>query len=361
MTAPSAEAATPPETLSPGDLGVDPLPFEFTPGDLPSPLVISFPHVGLGWPADFLRPPPQVSFGRNADYEVQTLFPGAHARGAASLQAIFSRLLVDLNRADDDVRPELVPDHPTPRPRSRPTTGPAIPNRGVLWDTAVGNIPILAGPITHAELDLRLSRYHRPYHAAIELLLRRRIDRFGHAILLEAHSMPGTIPGDLIVGTLEGGSCAPEVQARALAALGARDPETGIAFDVRLNDPYRGGEIVRAFGRPERGIHALQVEVNRALYMDEANLVLLAPPGRADPPPRVGARMLTQRQRRLGALLRRLDDLVAALVALPAPASAERPTSASLTNEAEPIQPAQGMPADGDCLVYSAVPRLKSP
>ena len=311
MTAPSAEAATPPETLSPGDLGVDPLPFEFTPGDLPSPLVISFPHVGLGWPADFLRPPPQVSFGRNADYEVQTLFPGAHARGAASLQAIFSRLLVDLNRADDDVRPELVPDHPTPRPRSRPTTGPAIPNRGVLWDTAVGNIPILHGPLPFAELALRLARYYQPYHRAVALLLARRRARFGHAVLLDAHSMPSSVAGDLILGTYEGGACSPALEQQALAALrGSADEAAPLA--VRLNDPYRGGELVRSFGRPESGQHALQLEVNRALYMDEARPAVWPELAAYAAGSSEGAPRPVQRPR-LAALLGRVESLVCAL------------------------------------------------
>jgi N-formylglutamate amidohydrolase len=84
--------------------------------------------------------------------------------------------------------------------------------------------------------------------------------------------MPGSIPGDLVLGTFEGGACSPELEARALAAL-SRPRPAGTAC-VRLNDPYRGGELVRKFGRPEHGVHALQLEVNRALYMDEANLVL---------------------------------------------------------------------------------------
>ncbi len=83
--------------------------------------------------------------------------------------------------------------------------------------------------------------------------------------------MPSSIPGDLVLGTFEGGACGPELERRALHALRGDGPAR---FRVCLNDPYRGGELVRKFGRPEHGVHALQLEVNRGLYMDEANLVL---------------------------------------------------------------------------------------
>jgi N-formylglutamate deformylase len=269
------------ETLEAAELGLDPhhpWPLHFTPAACWSPLVISFPHVGLEWPADAPRPRPAVDFARNADLDVDCLYPDAAALGAATVRARYSRLLIDLNRADDDVSAALVPDHPAPRPRQPPwaSTGgrsPPVHNRGLIWRTAVGNVPIFSGPLPYAELQLRLRRYYDPYHRAVEVLLARRRARFGYAVLLEAHSMPSSVPGDLVLGTFEGGACSPELEARALAALAAAGP-VGVSLAVRLNDPYRGGELVRKFGRPEHGIHALQLEVNRALYMDEASLSL---------------------------------------------------------------------------------------
>ncbi|MBA3547726.1 MAG: N-formylglutamate amidohydrolase [Nannocystis sp.] len=271
------------ERLEPDDLHLEPgvpAPFEFTPATSWSPLVISFPHVGLEWPADEPRPRPAVNFARNADLEVDRLYPDASALGAATVRARYSRLLIDLNRADDDVSAALVPDHPAPQPRQPPwasvpggSRSPGIQNRGLIWRTAVGNISILSGSLPYAELLHRLRRYYDPYHRALEVLLARRRARFGYAVLLEAHSMPGSIPGDLVLGTFEGGACSPELEARALAALSAPGP-LGVPLAVRLNDPYRGGELVRKFGRPEHNIHALQLEVNRALYLDEVNLVL---------------------------------------------------------------------------------------
>jgi N-formylglutamate amidohydrolase len=284
VDAASTDAAA--ETLTATDVGLgsdDELPFEFTPAGEWSPLVLSFPHVGLRWP-ESLGPRPQVNFARNADFEVHTLYEAAAELGAARVRARFSRLVVDLNRAPDDVSPALVPDHPAPKPRSAPgslrdTRAGARPgNRGVIWANAVGNIPILPSPLTYAQLCSRLDRYYRPYHRAVELLLERRRARFGYAILLDAHSMPSSVPGDMIVGTLAGKTCSNAVRDLALDALRIRPADPGpreaVHLDVRLDEPYQGGELIRGFGRPDQGTHALQLEVSRDLYMDEYRLEL---------------------------------------------------------------------------------------
>jgi len=206
--------------------------------------------------------------------------------GAVVVEALFSRLLVDLNRAGDDVSSLLVPDHPAPRPRRRPGV-PARegeiddadhhrPGRGVIWSAALGNVPLLPGPLKFADFRARIDRFHEPYHRALEVLLRRRVERFGYAILLDAHSMPCTVGADLVLGTLGGSSCSPAIERLALDALGAMP--TMPHLRVRLNDPYHGGEVVRRCGRPEAGVHALQLEVSRALYMDERTWTLYTAP-----------------------------------------------------------------------------------
>lgn len=299
------------EALDAAELGcddADACPFELVAATRWSPLVISAPHVGLSWPAS-AGPRPRVDFARNADYAVHTLYAEASALGAAMVVARYSRLLVDLNRAADDVSPHVVPDHPDPRPRRRPgTVAPAgevaaadhdRPGRGVVWSAALGNIRLLDAPLDYAAFADRIRRYHAPYYRALEILLERRRARFGYAILLDAHSMPRTTGVDLVVGTLGGSSCAPAIERTALEALRATD--RGGSLRVRLNDPYLGGELVRRFGRPSEGLHALQLEVSRALYMDERSLALwttgdppagtslsqapAGPPRRADAPP----------------------------------------------------------------------------
>ena len=308
--------AAPCEDLRPEEIDLPAgaaLPFTFVPGERMTPLVISCPHVGLAWPADAPRPRPPVDFARNADYEVHLLYSRAAALGAAVIRAQYSRLVVDLNRAPDDISPDLVPDHPAPRPDRRQWRhgGQIARNRGVVWDTAVGNIPLFHGPLPFAELALRLDRYYQPYHRAVALLLARRRARFGHAVLLDAHSMPSSVAGDLILGTYEGGACSPELEQQALAALrGSADEAAPLA--VRLNDPYRGGELVRAFGRPESGQHALQLEVNRALYMDEARPAVWPELAAYAAGSSEGAPRPAQRPR-LASLLGRVESLVCAL------------------------------------------------
>ncbi len=255
------------ERITPEDLGLPEgvrVPFRFAPGATWSPVVVSFPHVGLAWPHD-LRPKPQADFARNADYEVHSLYRGIEGLGVATLAAHFSRLVVDLNRAPDDVARQLVPDHPTPRPRSRPgvVTGPAPrdwdrPGRGVVWASALtanrGTTRILRPPMSLQAFESRIARFHRPYYRALELLLQRRRERFGYAVLLDAHSMPSTVGVDLVLGTLDGASCAEPIAAAAVEALGGAAPMTsGLAgpsnrtlLSVRRDDPYQGG---RSFAR----------------------------------------------------------------------------------------------------------------
>jgi N-formylglutamate amidohydrolase len=241
--------------------------------------------VGLAWPHD-LRPKPQVDFARNADYEVQTLYPGVAELGVATVAAVYSRLVVDLNRAPDDVPVQLVPDHPAPRPRRKPGEPSSDanafpqepwdrPGRGVVWASAVSSgagasIRILEPPLPYRAFAHRIERYHAPYFAALSILLERRRRRFGYAVLLDAHSMPSSVGLDLVLGTLDGESASEELATAAVGALQG-DHEAGAAalLSVKRDHPYRGGELVRRFGRPAEGLHAFQLEISRRLYMDE--------------------------------------------------------------------------------------------
>jgi len=294
-------------------LGPDrPLPWRFHAAARWSPVVVSFPHVGLAWPAELGAPPP-ADFPRNADYEVQSLYADAAEQGAACIEAVYSRLLVDLNRAGDDISSAIVPDHPAPRPRRRPGLpnqgvgeaapgpgDPMRPGRGVVWAQALGNVPLLSKPLPYAEFQARIDHFHEPYYRALEILLERRRRRFGYAILLDAHSMPCSVGVDLVLGTLANTSCARDIEALALDALGDGHPE--VEHDdrrsqrrpqppaqvrprlrVRLNDPYHGGELVHRFGRPADGLHALQLEVSRGLYMDERTSTLWSVPPTSGP------------------------------------------------------------------------------
>ena len=312
-----------PETISAAQVGLDdadPLPFEFRAGRIPSPLIISFPHVGLDWPAA-LGPRPQVSFPRNADFAVDRLFPRAEAHGAATLRARWSRLVVDLNRAEDDISRDLVPDHPDPHPRESLSVATIagerrpIRNRGVVWRNAVGNIPLLT-TLDFASLSERIARYHAPYHRALELLVARRRQEFGYAIVLDAHSMPGSVAAELVLGTRAGRSCSPEVRAIAVAALSGQIPTLrsrgAWPLSLAIDEPYQGGEVAARFGRPELQVHAIQLEVSRALYMDEFRLELATIPSLdASARPTRTWTTSSETARKLHALVTAIDALTA--------------------------------------------------
>lgn len=286
------------ETVGADELGLRAdasLPFRLVPAHTWTPLVISLPHVGLAWPHE-LGPQPPTDLGRNADFAVDSLYDDAARFGAVAIEAEYSRLVVDLNRAADDISASVVPDHPDPRPRHRPGVpstgrdreGPAPrPGRGVVWTHALDNVPLHRGPLGYAALCDRIARFHEPYHRALEILLARRRARFGYAILLDAHSMPGSVGVDLVVGSLGGRACGAAVERMALDALDVPhgpDGDTSPRLSLRLNDPYLGGELVRRLGRPADGLHALQLEVSRGLYMDERTLTLWRSEGRASHP-----------------------------------------------------------------------------
>ena len=280
------------ESLAGCERGLKPedVPYHFFASNRWTPLVVSVPHAGLAWP-DSLGASPQVSLQRNADFAVDSLFGIAPSLGAPVLAARFSRLVVDLNRASDDVSPELVPDHPNPRPvaihhcipsaQGLSTSERALPprrsmiaqNRGVLWATAVGNIPVLKR-LSYAQFRLRIERFYDPYYRALETLLDRRIKRFGYAILLDAHSMPSIVGVDVVLGVRNYTSCAIELADEVCNILRVSCSDQERPWSLSIDEPYPGGNIVKTFGRPNRGVHALQIELNRGLYMDEVRLRL---------------------------------------------------------------------------------------
>jgi N-formylglutamate amidohydrolase len=199
---------------------------------------------------------------RDSDIYVDKLYARAPRVGASLLAARVSRYVVDLNRAPDDVDPQTVPDHPDPR---------GVQPRGVVWRVTTEGLPAMRQPLTYAALEQRLASFHAPYHRALEAELARKRERFGHAILLAAHSMPSvsraggvaTPRADVVPGT-RGRSTA---DARVIELVDQHFRDAGLT--VRHDDPYRGGWATAHYGRPAAGWHAIQVELNRALYVHE--------------------------------------------------------------------------------------------
>jgi N-formylglutamate amidohydrolase len=226
----------------------------------PTPVVVNVPHAGLEVPEGerplvALEPP---ALRTDADLDVDQLWSSAPALGAALLVARVSRYVVDLNRDPDDVDERVCPR----RPRST-----KLNPRGVIWRAASDGRVVTSRPLTPDEVERRIQRFHAPYHAKLAQLLEARVERFGYAILLDAHSMPSRHRGarlpDTIPGDRDGASCDPRLSELTRGTLEAH------GFAVAPNYVYRGGYVTQRHGRPAHGVHALQVELNRDLYMCE--------------------------------------------------------------------------------------------
>ena len=229
-------------------------------------MLVEVPHAGLLVPSDIVgeMDAPRNARLRDADVYVDRLFARAPSFGATLLAARYSRFVVDLNRAEEDVDAATVEDHPSPRP-SQP--------RGVVWRLATDGRPLMKRPLSHAAFERRLELCYRPYHRQLEAELARLHQTFGYAILLAAHSMPsvgralhgdtGIRRADIVPGT-RGRTTA---DARIIDLVDAHFRSAGLS--VSHDDPYRGGYSTGHYGRPREGFHAVQIELNRALYVDE--------------------------------------------------------------------------------------------
>lgn len=228
-------------------------------GDLP--VLLSVPHSGRDYPGWLLD---LASGGQRAlasleDPVVDRLAWRAISRGVGAVIARTPRAAVDCNRAEDEIDPSVVEGGPRERLTARARGGLGIipgrtPQHGYLWRNAVGR----------DQLAERLDQAHRPYHRAIEDLIGETVERFGCALLLDCHSMPPPAPGipEIVLGDRRGRSSGWWVSSEALRIT--RD----CGFEVGLNEPFAGGHVVERHGCPARNVHALQLEIDRGLYLD---------------------------------------------------------------------------------------------
>lgn len=225
------------------------------------PVVLSVPHSGRDYPRWLVE---MATAGRPAlagleDPLVDRLAWRALARGVGAVIAQAPRAAVDCNRAEDEIDPAVIEggrrDRLTARARGGLGIVPArTPQHGFLWRRA----------ITGRQLQQRLDQAHRPYHRAIEEQLGLLVDRFGCAILLDCHSMPPPAPGipPIVFGDGRGRTADSWVSLEAVRIAG----ECG--FAAGLNDPFAGGHVIDRHSDPEHGVHALQIEIDRSVYLD---------------------------------------------------------------------------------------------
>ncbi len=234
------------------------------------PLVVDSPHSGRNYPHDFRFACPLPVLRHTEDFMVDELITCASEAGAAVLIAEFPRSYIDTNRAEDDLDPAVLAE-PWPAPLA--PCERTLLGLGLVRRMCKSGVPLYTHPLPVAEVQARIEGFYRPYHAALEGAIARRMELFGECYLINAHSMPdrrgdNRHPGrpDFVLGDRQGTSCDPAFTRRV------RDLLHDMGFVVALNDPYKGMEIVRRYGNPSRGRHALQMEINRRLYMNEESL-----------------------------------------------------------------------------------------
>lgn len=232
-----------------------------------SPLILASPHSGSWLPADFLAAArlPAPTLRRIEDAHVGELLAQA-AKTAPLLEAVVSRALIDLNRAEDELDPAMFAGNvvQTPRITERVRHGYG------LFPRLVGpNLPIHGAHLPAALGAARIAALHRPWHDTLARGLAAARARHGYAVLLDMHSMPrldGARPARVVLGDRMGLSAAPVL----VDWLEQHFRDAGLT--TRRNTPYAGGHTTERHGKPEEGLHAVQLELDRSLYMEQATL-----------------------------------------------------------------------------------------
>jgi N-formylglutamate amidohydrolase len=238
------------------------------------PLVLDTPHSGFAMPADFGSVRTEAELRDGEDCFIDELYLPASASGVPLLAAQFPRTYLDPNRHEGDMDLALLAE---PWPHAHVPSGKAAVGKALIWRTLDDGRPIYDRALTVAEVQRRIEHYHRPYHRALQALLDAAHRRFGVVHHINCHSMNavsgvmsadgGGVPrADIVLGDRDGTTCAPEFTAFV------RETLSGLGYEVKVNDPFKGVELVRAYANPAAGRHSLQLEVNKRLYMDTTTL-----------------------------------------------------------------------------------------
>ncbi|MGE5766303.1 MAG: N-formylglutamate amidohydrolase [Bacteroidota bacterium] len=236
----------------------------------PAPVVFDSPHSGTEYPADFCSIAPLAVLRRAEDAFVDELFGSAPRHGAPLIAARFPRIYIDPNRDLVDLDPAML-DGPWPEPLT-PSRKTEL-GVGLIWRIMPPSAPLYDRLLGVEEVRGRIERCWKPYHRAVAGALDETHRRFGKVWHVNCHSMPamgnaasedGPVSrAEFVLGDRDGTTCAPEFTAFVAGML--RD----LGYHVKINEPYKGVELVRRYSDPARGRHSLQIEVNRKLYMDE--------------------------------------------------------------------------------------------
>ncbi|TYC60707.1 N-formylglutamate amidohydrolase [Rhodobacterales bacterium] len=241
-----------------------------SPADQRLPYVFNSPHSGRQYPRSFLASSrlDELAIRRSEDAYVDDLFAHVVPLGAPLLRAHFPRAYLDVNREPYELDPKMFDGRlpPYANVRSIRVAG----GLGTVARIVSENHEIYRHKLPVREALARVEEIYKPYHSTLRRLLAQTHVTFGYAVLIDCHSMPSTVKcqttdtrPDFILGDRYGTSCSSELTDFACMTL------RNMGYTVNRNKPYAGGFITEHYGRPASGLHALQIEINRGLYMNE--------------------------------------------------------------------------------------------
>jgi N-formylglutamate amidohydrolase len=239
------------------------------------PLVFASPHSGSDYPAEFIaasRLDP-VSLRRSEDSFVNEIFAAAPEMGAPLLHALFPRAFVDPNREPYELDPAVFKDRLPPYAN---TSSPRVAaGLGTIARVVANGTNIYRRKLSLQEGLERIRSHYWPYHEALRGLVENTKELFGYCILVDCHSMPSSSrlsdgrsnrATAFVLGDFHGTTCAPAITDTVEQVLAAKE------YPVVRNTPYAGGFVTRHYGKPQAGVHGLQIEINRRIYMDESRI-----------------------------------------------------------------------------------------
>lgn len=248
-----------------------------------TPLVLDSPHSGTDYPQDFGHVCDLATLRRAEDTHVEKLYSFAPALGVAWVEAHFPRSYLDANRNVTEIDPTMLsgawPDELGEQDaavQSKLRLG-----KGLIWRMTDDGLPLYNSPLSVAEVQARIANCWQPYHAAVGSAIHAAHARHGYSIHINCHSMPavssshatdfpGLIHADFVIGNRD------NTTSRKSLVLFIQEQLTQHGYNVAINHPYKGVELVRRYGKPEQHRHSVQLEINRKLYMDEKTLAMHA-------------------------------------------------------------------------------------
>ncbi|CAN5877347.1 N-formylglutamate amidohydrolase [soil metagenome] len=237
------------------------------------PLLLDSPHSGFDFPDDFGAIASEFDLRDGEDSFIDELYRPATERGLMLLAARFPRTYLDPNRHRGDIDLELIEGGAWPH--ELVPSGKAPIGKALIWRTLDDGRPIYDRMLPVAEVQGRIERCHAPYHQTLQRWIDATHARFGASWHINCHSMnavagkqgeggSGSERADIVLGDRDGSTCAPGFTGFVREVL------AGMGYQVKVNDPYKGVELVRAYSAPALRRHSLQLEINKRLYMDES-------------------------------------------------------------------------------------------